>query len=88
MLTQSELKNKLTYNPETGLFGRKNKIAGSLRPNGYIQIGINKKLFRAHRLAFLYMTGEWPKSDVDHIDMDRKNNKWANLREADRKSVV
>ena len=91
MLTQERLKELLHYDPETGLFTRlkslgKSKvgnIAGCLNPEGYIQIKINYVLYRAHRLAFLYMTGKLPYDDVDHINGIRHDNKWSNLRECD-----
>ena len=47
---------------------------------GYWSIGIDGKAYYAHRLAFFYVTGRWPKY-VDHIDQDGTNNVWANLRE-------
>jgi hypothetical protein len=50
--------------------------------NGYITIGFKYKHYLAHRLAFLYMTGQWPKEQLDHINGIRDDNKWANLREA------
>jgi hypothetical protein len=50
--------------------------------NGYVVIWVEGARYRAHRLAFLYQTGEWPKNLVDHIDGDPSNNRWANLREA------
>lgn len=91
-LTQERLKELLDYDPETGLFiwkvdrGNnkiKGKIAGCLdKESGYWKIAIDKKNYRAHRLAFLYIEGYLPENQVDHKDRDRANNKWDNLREA------
>ena len=39
-------------------------IAGCLNPKGYLKIKINYNQYFAHRLAFLYMTGEWPKEQI------------------------
>lgn len=90
-ITQSELKNILIYNPKNGEFRRKistnrnnkpNQLVGSLRKNGYISIFIKNKSYLAHRLAWLYMTGEWPTDQIDHVNHIRKDNKWLNLRAA------
>jgi hypothetical protein len=51
-------------------------------PNGYIRIGINNKLYVAHRLAWLYVHGEFPESEIDHINGDRADNRILNLRKA------
>lgn len=87
-LTQSELKDVLKYDPDTGLFtwikGRlKNKLAGSKHvTKNYIIISIRNDAYYAHRLAWLYMSGGWPKNLIDHKDTNGLNNKWINLREA------
>ncbi len=93
-LTQERLKEVLEFNPKTGEFLRlvtsgrcdrwkANSIAGNLnRKLGYVQIRVDGVLYYAHRLAWLWMTGARPICQIDHIDMDRANNRWANLREA------
>jgi len=59
-----------------------NTKAGSVnKDDGYLRIKLKPKLYFAHRLAFLYMEGYLPENDVDHIDRNRANNKWSNLRE-------
>jgi len=84
-LTTERLRELLHYDPETGEFhkisgGRPGPI-GSLDPAGYRQIAVDGVLYKAHRLAVLYMTGEMPISalPVDHINRKRDDNRWCNL---------
>lgn len=91
-LTQSELKQQVHYDPESGLFTRLisnihcvkvGSIAGGLhKSTGYIHLRVNNKRYLAHRLAFLYMEGYFPEHQIDHKDGVRANNKWFNLRHA------
>lgn len=92
MLTQDTLKQKLSYNQTTGEFtwnsgSFKGKVAGcicgSLPNQGYWEITLDNKRYRAHRLAWLYMYGTFPDKVIDHIDHNRTNNAITNLREAD-----
>lgn len=92
MITQERLKEVLHYDPLTGLWtwaqqrGRspKGTLAGWLSDTtGYLFIRIDRRLVGAHRLAWLYMTGEWP-HEVDHKNGSRTDNKWSNLREVTR----
>lgn len=85
MITQEQLKENLIYEPETGMFTRisTGNFCETYSAQGYIVIKIKGKLYKAHRLAFLYMTGAMP-DEVDHIDCVKDNNAWNNLREASR----
>ena len=88
-MTKEELKDLLDYDPDTGKFywvvakSRSIKVgdmAGTRHKQGYNQIRINGRLYLAHRLAWLYMTGNMPDSLIDHEDGDVSNNAWSNLR--------
>ncbi len=84
-MTQDKLKEKLSYDINTGIFSwrNNNKFCGNLnKTDGYIIIQINKKKYRAHRLAWLYVYGVWPKEFIDHINGIKNDNRLVNLREA------
>lgn len=64
------------------------KKGGIGNGGGYLIISVDGAGYRAHRLAWLYMTGSWPDRDIDHRDGDRLNNKWSNLRAASRSENI
>lgn len=89
-LTHSRLLSLLRYDPIAGVFVwrrrisnvRAGTIAGSLKAKGYRGIRIDGVSYYEHRLAVFYMTGEWPEDDVDHRNLIRSDNRYANLRPA------
>lgn len=84
-LTQAQLKELLSYDPETGVFTWLNgKLAGKKagpNSNGYLFIGINNKSYSQHRLAWLYVYGLFPIKVIDHINGIISDNRICNLRE-------
>lgn len=89
-LTQERLKELVSYDPETGIFIRKvttapnamvGDVAGHVGTNGYVVIYIDGKRYKAQVLAWLYMTGAFPKNQIDHKDLVKHNNKFSNLRD-------
>jgi len=91
MLNCEQLRALLRYDATTGVFTwivnrggrfRAGTVAGWLTEKGYIKIRIGGRDYKAHRLAWLYMTGCWPEHEVDHENTIRSDNRWDNLREA------
>ncbi|MGL9722000.1 HNH endonuclease [Symbiopectobacterium sp.] len=85
------MKKILNYDPIEGVFtwavkpNRRIRIgdtAGTLHKHGYVYITINKKLYRAHRLAWFFFFGRWPEKEIDHINGVKNDNRISNLREA------
>lgn len=99
-MTIDILKEEIRYNPEDGTFvrlkSRGNQNGGSLIKNslnrdGYMDIRVRgleisgqSKKYKAHRLAWMYMTGSFPENEIDHINGIRNDNRWSNLREVTR----
>lgn len=88
-ITAERLRERLSYEKETGIFlwrvnvsnKRAGDIAGTLN-GGYWSIGVDGSVYLAHRLAWLYVTDEWPENDVDHENHNTTDNRWENLRPA------
>lgn len=90
-LTLERLREVLRYEPENGAFfwlkdcnqkRRAGDKAGNADNKGYWCIMIDGKTYKGHRLAWLWMTESWPEREVDHINLDKSDNRWENLRAA------
>lgn len=85
----ADIREHLTYDPETGEFfhsirklGTKlGSRAGRVNAQGYIDITINRQTYKAHRLAWFFVHGEWPKELIDHKNGIRTDNRITNLRD-------
>lgn len=89
-LTAERARALLVYDPETGALnwrvGRpgicSGALAGTRTSEGYTQVEIDYRLYKAHRIIWLMQTGKWPKHHIDHKNGMRADNRWKNLREA------
>lgn len=91
-LTAEFVRSILDYDPETGEFRWKARlanrikigdIAGHIKANGHRYIGIKGGTeYLASRLAWLIMTDKWPEAEVDHENRNPADDRWDNLRPA------
>lgn len=98
--TAERVRHLLNYDPGTGVFTRRVDVTGGYKhlivvaragstvgtpmKIGYLNVSVDGRQYYAHRLAWLWMTGEWPTLDIDHVDGIKTNNAWLNLREVSR----
>ena len=89
--TQGELRSKLNYDPQTGELRwavdvastcPTGTLAGTVNRKGYMRLKFGNKAYLAHRIIWKWMTGEDPPQQIDHIDLNKANNSWCNLRTA------
>jgi len=92
-MTQDELKQLVSYCPETGVFIRLKQTSPRIKVGqtsgwkdvqGYLNMTLHGRQWKAHRLAWLYMTGAFPIGEIDHINRVKDDNRFCNLRDVDR----
>lgn len=90
-ITSDRLREVLHYDSATGVFRwrvalaqrtRVGDVVGTRSTKGYLDIQVDGISYRAHRLAWLYIFGEWPSDQIDHRNTVRDDNRISNLRDA------
>ncbi len=91
LTTVERVRELVRYEPDSGnlvwITRRKGQhppgsVAGTLGRDGYIKVRIDGLTYQAHRLIWLWFTGAWPENEIDHINLDKSDNRWCNLRPA------
>lgn len=80
-LTAQEVRAAVRYDPLTGAFTRPSGRSAGDGDRRYQRVGIGQRRYYAHRLAWLYVTGSWPTGEIDHVNGNKLDNRFANLRD-------
>jgi len=88
-ISHRTVRKLLSYDPDTGVFtwkigrkkARKGDVAGTIGPDGYRRLCVDYHSLLAHRLAWFWFYGEWPRHQIDHINHDKDDNRVSNLRD-------
>lgn len=81
--TVEDLRKKIRYDPETGYLyslSRRRRVFTNIHHSGYLKGAAMGTTLTAHRVAAALKLGYWPEGEVDHINGDRTDNRWENLR--------
>ena len=89
-ITYETVADLYRYAPDTGELFRKLDDGDSLvttkHSGGYLQVSILGTTIPAHRIAWMLQTGKWPSGVIDHINRNKMDNRWENLRDTDRRT--
>lgn len=96
LISQRRLKEIIHYDAVSGVFTNKitrggvkaGSIIGGVNDRGYVKFNVDRRKYRAHRLAWLYVNGSFPVGELDHKNRDKTDNRIANLREITRSANV
>jgi hypothetical protein len=87
-LSADLVRERFDYDPVTGNLRRKGPRAtaagsscGTRNSKGYLQVSIGNRIYLVHRVVWLHVTGQWPTAQIDHINGDKADNRWTNLRD-------
>ena len=103
IINYEDIAAALSYDPLTGVIKWKyrrglrawrdvkwaGKPAGTINhPANFVVITFNRKQYKAHRLAWMLVTGKWPEQKIQHINGDHADNRWSNLREVTHSQII
>lgn len=80
-LAYDEITGELRWTKMSGRC-RAGMVAGSVHCRGYIELQCRGHKMLAHQAAWVLKTGEWPSHDIDHRNLNKRDNRWNNLRAA------
>jgi hypothetical protein len=88
--TANRVRDLFDYNPQTGALIRKRTVSNNAKSgdivgwrnsDGYLNVRVDNVSYKVHQIVWLHVTGTWPSGVIDHINRDKKDNRFCNLRD-------